>query len=96
MLAARKQVFLLDVRQPKELEEEGAIKGAINIPLGTLADRLSRVPKGRPVVSICRSAVRAAPEPRPATALMAVSAASTSMTVSVESPAAAVRNASAS
>jgi rhodanese-related sulfurtransferase len=60
MLAARKQVFLLDVRQPKELEEEGAIKGAINIPLGTLADRLSRVPKGRPVVSICRSAVRAA------------------------------------
>jgi rhodanese-related sulfurtransferase len=60
MLAVRERVFLLDVREPKELEQEGAIKGAINIPLGTLADRLAQVPKGTPVVSICRGAVRAA------------------------------------
>lgn len=60
MLAGRKKVFLLDVREPKELEEEGAIKGAINIPLGTLAERLAKVPKGTQVVSICRRARRAA------------------------------------
>ncbi|MCE5306111.1 MAG: rhodanese-like domain-containing protein [Acidobacteriales bacterium] len=60
MLAASANIFLLDVREPKELEEEGAIKGAINIPLGTLADRLAQVPKGMPVVSICRRAHRAA------------------------------------
>jgi len=60
MLAGRKRVFLLDVREPKELEQEGAIKGAINIPLATLTARLARVPKGVQVVSICRGAVRAA------------------------------------
>ena len=60
MVDARKKVFLLDVREPKELEEEGAIKGAINIPLGTLAERLAQVPKGVQLVSICRRAHRAA------------------------------------
>jgi rhodanese-related sulfurtransferase len=60
MLDARQKVFLLDVREPKELEEEGAIKGAINIPLGTLAQHLGQVPKGVQLVSICRGAQRAA------------------------------------
>ena len=59
VLASRRKVFLLDVREPKELEEEGAIKGAINIPLGTLAERLAEVPKGVRLVSICRRAHRA-------------------------------------
>jgi len=59
VLAAPEKVFLLDVREPKELEEDGALKGAVNIPLGTLADKLAQVPKGMPVVSICRRAVRA-------------------------------------
>jgi rhodanese-related sulfurtransferase len=60
LVDARKRVFLLDVREPKELEEEGAIKGAINIPLGTLAGRLAQVPKGVQLVSICRRSARAA------------------------------------
>jgi rhodanese-related sulfurtransferase len=60
LVDARKKVFLLDVREPKELEEEGAIKGAINIPLGTLAEHLAQVPKGVQLVSICRRAHRAA------------------------------------
>jgi rhodanese-related sulfurtransferase len=59
VLASRRKVFLLDVREPKELEEEGAIKGAINVPLGTLAARLAEVPKGVRLVSICRRAHRA-------------------------------------
>lgn len=60
LVDARQEVFLLDVREPKELEEEGAIKGAINIPLGTLAEHLAQVPKGVQLVSICRRAHRAA------------------------------------
>lgn len=61
VLASRRnrKVFLLDVREPKELEQEGAIKGAINVPLGTLAGRLAEVPKGVRLVSICRRAHRA-------------------------------------
>jgi rhodanese-related sulfurtransferase len=60
LLESGKKVFLLDVREPKELEEEGAIKGAINVPLGTLAEHLAQVPKGVQLVSICRRAHRAA------------------------------------
>jgi rhodanese-related sulfurtransferase len=60
LVDGRRKVFLLDVREPKELEEEGAIKGTINIPLGTLAEHLAQVPKGVRLVSICRRAHRAA------------------------------------
>lgn len=43
-------VYLLDVRTPKELEEEGAIEGYNHIPIDELEARLSEVPKGKPMV----------------------------------------------
>jgi len=46
-----KDLFFLDVREPKELEELGTLKGYVNIPLGQLEARLSEVPKGRVVVT---------------------------------------------
>ena len=43
-------VYLLDVRTPKELEEEGAIDGYHHIPIDELEARVSEVPKGKPMV----------------------------------------------
>ncbi len=50
--------FLLDVRQPEELEMEQA-PGAVNIPLGLLRARLDELPRDREIHVICRSGQRA-------------------------------------
>lgn len=56
----RDAVHVLDVREPSELTdpELGHVEGAQNIPIGQLRDRLSEVPKDKPVVSVCRSGRR--------------------------------------
>ena len=46
-----KDLFFLDVREPKELEDLGTLKGFVNIPLGQLEGRLSEVPKDRFIVT---------------------------------------------
>ena len=46
----REQFFILDVREPKELEELGALKGSVNIPLGELESRLTEIPRNRPLL----------------------------------------------
>lgn len=51
--------FLLDVREPHEYDA-AKIEGSVLIPLGQLPERLSEVPKGRPVVVHCRSGGRSA------------------------------------
>ena len=48
---------LLDVRSPSEFSG-GHIDGAINIPVGELAGRLSELPRDRPVVVYCASGNR--------------------------------------
>ena len=50
--------FLLDVRNPPELEVE-SVPGAVNIPLPQLRARLGELPRDREILVICRSAVRA-------------------------------------
>jgi predicted sulfurtransferase len=45
-------VFLLDVRNPDELPEQGAIEGYTLIPIGELADRLDEVPKDKKILTI--------------------------------------------
>jgi NADPH-dependent 2,4-dienoyl-CoA reductase/sulfur reductase-like enzyme/rhodanese-related sulfurtransferase len=50
--------FLLDVRNPQEVAAE-AVPGAINIPLPALRANLGKLPRGREIAVICRSAVRA-------------------------------------
>ena len=49
-LDAGEEVFLLDVREPHELEEIGTIEGYVNIPMDQLEARLSEIPKDRPTV----------------------------------------------
>jgi NADPH-dependent 2,4-dienoyl-CoA reductase/sulfur reductase-like enzyme/rhodanese-related sulfurtransferase len=51
-------VTILDVRTPEEIAY-GAVHGHINIPVDDLRERISEVPKGRPVVVYCAVGVRA-------------------------------------
>lgn len=55
------KVTLLDVREADELVGPlGRIEGAVHIPLGELAGRVSELPPGRPIVTVCRSGGRSA------------------------------------
>ena len=46
------RVFLLDVRDPKELKK-GCVEGAVNIPLNDLRQRMAELPKDLEVWSYC-------------------------------------------
>jgi rhodanese-related sulfurtransferase len=50
-LLAEGKVLLLDVREPKELEELGTIADSVNIPLGQLEKRLGELPKDRLILT---------------------------------------------
>ena len=58
---AGESIFVLDVREADEYKA-GHIEGAVNIPIRTLAQNLSKLPadKGTPVAVICRSGIRGA------------------------------------
>jgi sulfur-carrier protein adenylyltransferase/sulfurtransferase len=56
-LQAEPAPFLLDVREPWEYQE-GHVPGAQLIPLGELEQRVSEVPRDRPVLAICHSGQR--------------------------------------
>lgn len=49
--------FLLDVREPAEWRE-GRAPRARHIPLGSLGQRVSELPKDRTIVAVCRSGRR--------------------------------------
>ena len=50
---------LIDVREPMELDMDGAIDGATNIPLGELENRKDEILNlEKPVVVFCRSGNR--------------------------------------
>lgn len=51
LLEKKDNLFFLDVREPKELEELGTIKGYTNIPLAQLESRLSEIPKDKLIVT---------------------------------------------
>jgi NADPH-dependent 2,4-dienoyl-CoA reductase/sulfur reductase-like enzyme/rhodanese-related sulfurtransferase len=50
--------FLLDVRDADEVAELGKLKGAVNIPLGELRDRLGELPRDRRIVAYCQKGQR--------------------------------------
>ncbi len=59
VLMAEAPPFILDVRQPGELEENGWIEGAVNIPLREVADNLAYLPdQDTTIVSYCGSGWR--------------------------------------
>jgi rhodanese-related sulfurtransferase len=61
-LAETNQPFLLDVREAGELEKDGYIEGAVNIPVREVFTRLGELPKDKtaPVVVLCKSGHRGA------------------------------------
>ena len=50
-LVEKGEVFFLDVREPKELEELGTFEGYVNIPLGQIESRLKEIPKDKAIIT---------------------------------------------
>ncbi len=60
-LTAGNAPFLIDVREPSEIQANGYIKGAINLPLRSLLQNLDKLPSfDKPIVIYCTSGQRAA------------------------------------
>jgi len=49
--------YLIDVREEHEYKE-GATKGAVNIPLGEVRERISEIPTDRDIYVYCRAGLR--------------------------------------
>ena len=47
-----KNLFVLDVREPRELEELGMLEGSFNVPVGEVEKRMAEIPKGKPLVVV--------------------------------------------
>jgi rhodanese-related sulfurtransferase len=58
-IARGESVFLLDVREPSEVEE-WAYPIGVNIPMGELGERLDEVPADRTIVVACHMGHRSA------------------------------------
>jgi phage shock protein E len=58
-LLGRSDVMILDVREQEEYDQ-GHIPGVTLIPSGQIANRLSEIPKDKPVIVTCRSGNRSA------------------------------------
>ena len=55
------KVQIVDVREPAEFDGPlGHIRGAALVPLGELAARAKELPKGKPMVAVCRAGSRSA------------------------------------
>jgi rhodanese-related sulfurtransferase len=52
-------VQLIDVRNPDEVAESGAIKGALNIPADLVAEKLAEVPRDKELITYCNTGARA-------------------------------------
>jgi rhodanese-related sulfurtransferase len=51
LLKDEKNMFFIDVREPKEIEELGSLKGYVNIPLGELEKRMKEVPRDKTIIT---------------------------------------------
>jgi rhodanese-related sulfurtransferase len=58
-LAKGEEVFLLDVREPDEVQE-WAYPIGVNIPLGQLSARVDELPQGTTIVVACHAGMRSA------------------------------------
>ena len=57
-LSSANPPVLLDVRQPQEVTAEGAIAGALFIPMNELPARLRELPDDRDIVAVCKRGSR--------------------------------------
>ena len=52
--------FVLDVREPEELVDDGFIAGSVNIPMDEFDRRLEEIPNDREIVVYCHGGSRSA------------------------------------
>ena len=50
--------FILDVRNPPEVQADGAIEGSVLIPMDQLPSRLGEIPRDREVIAVCKRGQR--------------------------------------
>lgn len=56
--AVKAGAYLVDVRNPEELDRDGRLPNAVNIPLDDLRNHLNDLPKDRQIIVSCRSGQR--------------------------------------
>ncbi len=56
-LQSEEEMFLLDVREPFEVEY-ASIEGAISIPMGEIPHRLEEIPRDCPIFVLCHHGIR--------------------------------------
>lgn len=49
-LDAKKNLILVDVREPAEIKEGGAIPGAIHMPMAQIEKRINELPRNAEIV----------------------------------------------
>ena len=52
-LASKSKPFVVDVRKTSEIDDSGAIPGAVHIPVYKVAERAAELPKDREIVFYC-------------------------------------------
>ena len=57
-LTSASRPLVIDVRSPQETAAEGAIEGAMLIPLDQLPARIGELPAGRELVAVCKRGMR--------------------------------------
>ena len=55
-LAGKSKPVVVDVRKPAEIEESGAVPGALHIPVERVSERVSELPKDKEPSSIAAAA----------------------------------------
>jgi rhodanese-related sulfurtransferase len=58
LIKSKKAIQIIDVRNPNELEAQGQIEGAINIPLDDLRERLGDIEKNQEIYIYCARGLR--------------------------------------
>jgi rhodanese-related sulfurtransferase len=58
-LSSKSKPFIVDVRKPTEIEDSGAIPGAVHLPVEKVQERVADLPKDREIVFYCGGGGRA-------------------------------------
>jgi rhodanese-related sulfurtransferase len=58
-IEASKSLLIVDVRTPKEIQESGAVPGAVHVPVDEVEQRVGDFPKGSEIAFYCGGGGRA-------------------------------------
>jgi rhodanese-related sulfurtransferase len=57
-LSADPKPFVLDVRQPQEVQADGRVADSLLIPMNELPARIAELPRDREIVAVCKRGQR--------------------------------------